>query len=458
MQTQPIAPPTKDPTARPPGPKGLPMVGNALQMSSSSDVLGRYLDLWRTYGDIVYLKLGPLNGYVLYNPDYVHHVLVKNQKNYIKGIGYDSFRLLVGQGLVTSDGELWRQQRRLMQPPFTPTAVTQFADMMATVTQQMLDRWQPYATSGETMVMDAEMLRLTMSVIGQAMFSIDLGEELVEVGAAFQEAFGFIPTRANSVVPLALPLPAHRRFQRNLEVINAFVAERIADGRRNPDQNNLLSILLRARDEDTGQQMDEAQLRDEIVTLFFAGFETTARSLTWAWSLIARHPDVMARLQVEADQVLGGRLPTIPDLYELHYTRQVVDETLRLYPPTALLARQNSAGDEIGGYFIPAGSMIILVPYMVHRYPGIWTDPETFDPERFTPAAVDARPKSAYIPFASGPRVCLGNNFAMLEMVYALAMAAARYTVTAADNAPIPHEFGGTIRPARPLVVKVASR
>jgi cytochrome P450 len=435
----------------------LPIIGNVLDMGGRN-ILERYLLLHEQYGDVVGVKLGPMNGFILFNPEDVHHVLVKNQKNYIKGIGYDSFRLLVGNGLVTSDGELWRQQRRLMQPPFTPASIGQFADMMVRVTREMLDRWQPLAESSTPFEMDAEMRTLTMSIIGRAMFSIDLSAEMTEVGDALEEAFGFIPTRANTVVPLALPLPSHRRFKENLRIINNFVDERIADGRRHPDQNNLLGLLLRARDEETGAAMDGQQLRDEVITLFFAGFETTARSLTWGWYLLTRNQEVQEKICAEVDRVLGTRLPTVDDLFALNYTRQVVDETLRLYPPTALLARQNSADDLIGGYTIPAGSLIVLVPYFVHRYPTVWPDPERFDPERFAEGADDARPRSAYIPFAAGPRVCLGNNFALLEMVYALAMTAQRYMVCATSDEKIGHEFAGTIRPVKPLTVTLSQR
>jgi cytochrome P450 len=440
-----------------PGPRGLPIIGNVLEMGGNN-TLERYMLMRQKYGDLVGVKLGPMHGFIVFNPEDVYYVLVKNQKNYIKGIGYDSFRLLVGNGLVTSDGALWRQQRRLMQPPFTPASIGQYADMMVDVTKTLLDGWQALADRGGTFEMDAAMRQLTMSIIGRAMFSIDLSAEMTEVGDALEEAFGFIPTRTNSVVPLALPLPAHRRFKDNLRIINAFVDERIAEGRHNPDQNNLLGLLLRARDEETGAMMDAQQLRDEVITLFFAGFETTARSLTWGWYMLTRHLDAQQKIQAEVDAVLGARLPAIDDLFALNYTRQVVDETLRLYPPTALLARQNSEADTIGGYTIPAGSLIILVPYFVHRHPSVWEDAERFDPDRFAAGANEARARSAYIPFAAGPRVCLGNNFALLEMVYAMAMTAQRYTITAATGEEIAHEFAGTIRPVKPLIVKIENR
>jgi cytochrome P450 len=195
-----------------------------------------------------------------------------------------------------------------------------------------------------------------------------------------------------------------------------------------------------------------------VVTLFFAGFETTARSLTWAWYLLGRHPEALAELEQEADRVLAGRPVTDADLPGLRYTRMVVDETLRLYPPTALLARQPVEEDEIGGYRIPPGALIVLVPHLVHRDPAVWEDAERFDPERFVPDAVAKRPKAAYIPFASGPRVCLGNSFALQEMVIALAMAAARFHLQPADGAPIDYVFRGTTRPTRPLVMAVARR
>lgn len=436
----------------PPGPRGLPLIGNALQMGGR-DVLRSQQALHQTYGDIVYMKLGPLHGYVLFNPDDVHHVLVKNQKNYIKGLGYDGLRLMLGQGLVTSDGETWLQDRRLMGPFFTPTAITRYTDMMVEVIRAMLDRWQTAAVQEQPLQIDEEMMRLTMSVIGRAMFSIDLGEEMEEVGRALREAFAFIPSRASAggLLPITFPLPSHRRFQRNMQVIDAFIQARIAEGRKQGG-DNLLSVLLKAQDSETGYRLSERQLRDEVATLFFAGFETTARSLTWGWYLLGQNPQAASRLSDEARRELGADQAV--DVSKMRYSRRVVDETLRLYPPTAMLARQNIAEDVIGGYTIPAGSMIVLVPYVVHRYPGIWEDPEAFDPERFGEQAA-ARPKPAYIPFASGPRVCIGNSFALLEMVLTFSMAAARFHLTPTDSKEIGAQFAGTIRPDRALWMKV---
>ncbi len=437
----------------PPGPRGLPVIGNALQMGGQD--VRKLLALREAYGDIVHMKIGKLNAYVLFSPDHVHHVLVKNQKNYAKGMGYDGLRLMLGQGLVTSDGETWLQDRRLMGPFFTPAAVARYTAMMVEVIRAMLDRWQAVANTGQPMDLDEEMMQLTMSIIGRAMFSVDLGEEMEEVGQALREAFAFIPSRtmAGGLLPLSLPLPSHRRFQHNMQVIDDFIASRIAQGRKQGGED-ILSILLKAQDSETGYQLSDQQLRDEVATLFFAGFETTARSLTWGWYLLSKHPDVVEKLAEEARQELKDGEPV--DVSKLKYSRKVVDETLRIYPPTAMLARQNVEEDEIGGYTIPAGSMIVLVPYFVHRYPGIWNDPEVFDPERFDGGG--SHPKPAYIPFASGPRVCLGNSFALLEMVLTFSMASARYRLTRTETDEINEEFAGTLRPNRTLWMRVEKR
>src|SRR5258706_2828229 len=446
------------PDRTPPGPTGsflktLSRMGDMRRLES-------LLESRQQYGDIVFTQLGPLRNYLLLSPEYVYHVLVTNQKNYVKGIGYNGFRLLVGQGLVTSEGDLWKRQRRMMSPHFTPVAVLDFSDMMAETTEHMLARWDKAAQQGQPLKMDFEMMRLTMSIIGRAMFSLDLGEEPTEAGHAMDEAFAFIPKRSvNPFVPMSVPLPSHLRFNRSLKIIDKFIYDQIEEGRRNPDRENFLSTMLKIQDSESGQGMSDQQLRDEVITLFFAGFETTARTLTWGWYLLNRHPEVMAKLAEEADRVLpNGRPVSSADLERLTYTRMVVDETLRLYPPTSLLARQNIEADVIGGYPIPPMSLISLSPYVVHRYPDYWPDPGRFDPERFTPEAAAARPKFAYIPFAAGPRVCIGNSFSLMEMVYAFAMVARRFNLKQVTDEIIPAEFAGTTHPTKPLYMQVSRR
>jgi cytochrome P450 len=442
-------------------------LGNLLDMQG--DPLQNYIDLWQTYQDVVRFKLGPKECFLIVRPEDVHHVLVRNQRNYIKGMGYDGFRLLVGNGLVTSEGETWRRQRRLMQPSFTPRSIGQFYQMMVEITESLVARWQILAEDKTTIRVDNEMSRLTMSVIGQAMFGIDLGSEslsgrLERVRTAFQEAFFYIPERSLGLsLPLALPLPSHLRFKRNLAILDEFISERIAEGRRalaagDAQSQTLLSLMLQARDEESGETMSSAQLRDEVITLFFAGFETTARSLTWGWYQLTRNPHVQKKLEAEVDRVLGKRPPTVEDLHELTYTRMIVDEVLRIYTPTALLARQNVDEDEIGGYTIPAESLVVMMPYYTHRDPTIWPDPEVFDPERFRPEAIAERPNHAYIPFANGPRICLGNNFALMEMVLAYSMLTTRFRLEPLSDQPIGVEYRGTTQPDRPLDAKIRLR
>ncbi len=305
------------------------------------------------------------------------------------------------------------------------------------------------------------MAHLTMSIISKAIFGVDLGQAAREVSDAFHAAFAFVTARTMSALalPMTWPLPAHRRFQRDLALIDTFVHNQIAaEPQRVPAKIACSRCLLQARDDETGAPMSEKQVRDEVVTLFLAGFETTARSLTWGWYLLSRHPQVMAQLAAEVETVLGGRAPTVADLHNLTYTRRVVDEVLRLYPPTALLGRQTVADDIIGGYPIPAGAIVMLVPFLTHRHPAVWIDPERFDPERFRPDAMSDRPKSAYIPFITGPRVCLGNNFALMEMVLAFAMTATRFDITRTTEAELGYGFRGSTCPTSPLWLRIAEK
>jgi cytochrome P450 len=444
----------------PPGPEGLPLVGSIFRINPKRNILFNFIDLWRDFGDLCHVKLGPLHLYLVVKPEHVHHVLVRNPDNYIKGNGYNGFRLLVGQGLVTSDGDLWRQQRRIMQPSFTPRATAQFVDVMVNAIDRTVDRWQDVALTGQPLHIDDEMARLTMSVISQTIFGVDLGAESGVVSQAFHEAFAFVTARTMSAfaLPLAWPLPSHRRFRRNRQIIDDFVQSQIAKGRQRDAQDNLLAILLQATDEATGQRMSDEQVRDEVVTLFLAGFETTARSLTWGWYLLDQHPEIVQRLEAEVDGALGKRSPTLADLPALPYTRMVVDEILRLYPPAGMLARQVVAEDVIDGYRIPGNSIVMLIPFMTHRYPGVWENPEAFIPERFAPEAAGQRPKSAYIPFSGGARICLGNHFALAEMVFSYAMLIARYRLHRTSQEPIGYGFHGSICPTSPLLMTAQLR
>lgn len=443
----------------PPGPSGLPLVGSAPQFLIS-DTIDFYTEQQGRYGDIVHLKFGSRPVVLLSSPEFAHHVLVKNQKNYVKGIGLDGIRMLVGQGLLASEGALWQKQRRLLQPSFTPAAMNRFIDGMTGVIKCVLDGWAKKAAAGQSLVLDDETTLFAIRVMGLAMFGLDLSDNLLDVANAFQTAFQYAAERSVEVVrtPLAIPTARNRRFQADMECIEKFVAERIAEAKVNPREDNLLSLMVHSRDADTGQGMSEQQLRDEVVTLLFAGFETTARSLTWSWSLLHRHPDVVKKMTEEADTVLTNGIPTWNDLHRLRYTRMVADEVLRLYPAAPVTARQSVDADTIGGYHIPAGTIMIVFIYQVHRHAASWPEPQRFDPERFAPGAAESRPKSAYMPFGSGPRICLGNNFALLEMVTGLSMMCRRFEVEVTTSGDVGHSYFGTLRPNRPLEIRLRER
>lgn len=441
----------------PPGPAGLPLLGNIPRFGGDQNILFHFIDAWEEFGECCHLRLGPFHVYVVAEPENVHHVLVRNSANYIKGSGYTGFRLLVGNGLVTSDGDLWRSQRKLMQPSFTPAAIEGFAHMMVRTIDVMLDRWLEVAQTGAVLHMDDEMARLTMSIISQTIFGIDLGRGDSAVSRAFQDAFAFVTARTMSALPLPMswPLPAHRRFRRSRALIDDFVRRQIASGQT--DEETVLAILLRARDEETGKPMRREQLRDEVVTLFLAGFETTARTLTWGWYLLDQYSHEADKLAAEASAVYAGRAPSLDDARQLHFTRSVVDEVLRLYPPTALLGRQIVADDVIGGYRVRGNGIVMLAPLLTHRLPSVWADPETFEPKRFAPGAARP-PRGAYVPFISGPRICLGNHFALLEMTLLFSMAAARFRLVRTERAPIGYGFHGSTCPTAPLMMRPVVR
>ncbi len=452
--------PAHMPPVAAPGPPGSPVLGNLLA-SRRMDRLQYFAQAWQQYGDVMRLQMGPLPFHLLIRPEHVHHVLVKHVDNYPKGQGYNKLRLFLGQGLFTSEGPLWKRQRRLMQPPFTPRGVQQFATDMLRAINKTAERWQQVAESGQIIDVNEEMMRLAMNIIGRTMFGFDVGAEAKEAAKAFTLMLRFVGERSMSIIdiPLAIPTPQNRRVLKARETVNHFMDEIIAQRRQQAgERQDLLSILLNARDEETGASMDADQLRHEVLTIFFAGHETTAQALTWAWYLLSIHPLVTRKLHAELDNVLGGRLPTVADLPNLPYTCMVIEETLRLYPPVWGYVRDAKDEDVLDGYVIPAGSMVLVCPYLTHRHPEFWANPEAFDPERFTPERVAARPKYAYFPFGGGQRVCLGEKFAMLEAQLVLATLAQRFYPTLQPAfRPVP-EAVASLRPRDGMPMRIQLR
>jgi cytochrome P450 len=420
-----------------------------------------YLDNWHIYGDIIRFRIGPLVGHIVAHPDYVQQVLVQNQQNYGKGLGYEKTKILLGHGLLTNEGTAWQRQRRLMQPPFTARAVSQFAESMTGATSAMLARWRAIAGHQQVLDINDEMLGLTLGMIATTMLSLDIEAVGVDMRRAYAEACAFLNQRLAAIVdlPLAIPTPANRRFNRAIRSLDRIISTMIDERRQRPrGQTDLLDRLLAARDESSSDGMSPRQIRDEVITIFFAGHETSAQTLTWLWYLLAQHPEAEQKLHAELARVLGGRTPTVADLPQLAYTHMVVAETMRLYPAVWTFPRQAVADDMIAGYHIPAGSLMFPAAYLTHRHPAFWDNPEHFDPERFTPARSVGRRDYTYYPFGGGKRTCIGSHFAMQQIQLIVATIAQEYRLRLVPGQLVEPRSAITLHPAQGLRMHVEAR
>ena len=403
----------------PPGPKGSLLTGNLSEYVP--DQLGFLTRSAKQYGDVVRLRFLNVPLYLLNHPDHVEYVLVKNNRNFIKDRAERSGLRFLGQGLLTSEGDYWRRQRRLAQPAFHRKRISAYGEAMVESAERMLDRsWR----DGETREIQEDMSRLTLEIVSNTLFGTAMNEELEEeVG----EALGVVMERFTGgvlfKVPERIPTPANLRFRRAVrrleEIIYGIIHER--RGAPGEDSGDLLSMLLAVRDEDSGEGMSDKQLRDEVLTIFLAGHETTALNLSWTWHLLAGRPDVEEALHRELREALGGRAPTMEDLPDLSYTDAVVRESMRLYPPVWGFGREALQDCEIGGFRVPKGTQVVVSQWVMHRDERYYEDPEVFRPERWLDGSTDGLPKYAYFPFGGGPRLCIGQSFAEMEAVLLLA-------------------------------------
>ena len=436
-----------------PGPRGIPLLGSYLELQRKGQI-PFYLDAWREFGDLVRFRIGPVVMHIVVHPDHVRQVLAQNRENYEKGPGYDKTRILLGQGLLTSEGELWLRQRRLMQPSFTSKAVSGFGRDMTDATLVMLEPWERAAAHGEVVEVHQEMLRLAITIIGKAMLSLDLHDEGHEMTEAYRQASQVINDRLAAVIdlPLVIPTPANRRFNRARRTLYDFIDRLIAERDRAAESpDDLLTRLLAARDQEDGAGMSTRQLRDELITLLFAGHETSAQTLTWALYALSQHSEVEQRLHAELDTVLGDRVATIEDLPLLTYNRMVIEEVLRLYPPVWTFPRAAVNDDELGGYHIPSGSLIFPCCYLTHRHPEFWQEPEVFDPDRFASTRPRDHRGYTYYPFGGGPRQCIGIHFAMQEAQLLLATIVQRFRLRLAPGHVVTPRSAITMHPAHGL-------
>lgn len=389
-------------------------------------------EAWRKYGDLHYFQVRDIFVPIISNPAYAQEVFVTQRDTFLK-MGHapqgDVLALVLGQGLITNhDTESWLSQRRMIQPMFHKKRLAAMSDTMVSATSRMLERWEAYSDS-ELIDINTEMMKVTMDIISQTMFSSDVLEQANVVGHSIGEATHFAFSQRGLIkIPMNWPVPKNIRFRKAMAALDEIVYDFI-DKRRGHESefDDLLSMLMEARDEDTGEGMTRLQLRDEVASFFAAGHETTSNALTWTLYLLSQNPDAMQKLQAEVDEVLNGRLPTFADLPNLKYSKMVLEEGMRLFPPVPIIPRYTYDETEIDGYKIPASSVVLTSVWNIHRHPDIWDDPLAFKPERFAPENSKERHRMAFMPFGAGQRMCIGNNFAMYEGQMLLAMMVQTY-------------------------------
>lgn len=441
-----------------PGPRGVPFLGVAGE--ALRDPMRFFVSRWQQYGDVMGAPVGPYDYIAVTDPDAIHHMLVENPKNYEKSPNYRGLRVVLGNGLVTSEGEFWQRQRRLAQPAFHRERLASFRDSMVADTRDMLARWRSEDASlkeagalPRPLDMHREMTRLTFRIVGHTLFSVDLDAESEALGPVISAALEGANEMSTAVLPLPywVPTPTHVRLRRAVarldELVLRIIGERRAIAGTSQEPNDLLAMLMGARDEQTREQMTDRQLRDEVLTLVLAGHETTANLLSWTWYLLSRHPDFARRLQTEVRTVLGERPPSMEDLAQLKLTRAIIEESMRLFPPVWAFERRALADDVLGGYHVPKGALVGVCTYALHRHPDHWDNPEGFDPERFFPERAKGRHRFAYMPFGGGPRICIGNGFAMMEAQIIVAMMAQSYRLDLAAGHEVVPEATVTLRP-----------
>jgi cytochrome P450 len=380
-------------------------------------------------GDVVRLAL-PGETYFLSHPRHVKHVLQDNHQNYCKGWVFNRIKPYWGESLLTADGDTWRQQRRRVQPSFKRDHTAAFAPIVTARTAEMLARWEPIAASGQPLSLYSEMTELALVIIGDVLFGVDLWSDAAEMASSAQSALAVLKKRVAALAPLPLWVPTgdNRRFNGAMRMLNDRISAIVERKRASADDGrSFLTMLMSARDAETGAAMTDRQLHEEILGMLQQGHDTVGEALAWTWYLLSLHPEVERRLHDEIAEAVGDRVPVLADLARLPYAHRILQESLRVYPPVWVIPRDAINDDEIGGHRIPAGSTILLSPYITHRHAGFWENPEAFDPDRFLPERSADRPRHAYFPFGGGPRLCMGVDMAMMEMTLIMAMVVQRY-------------------------------
>jgi cytochrome P450 len=437
-------------------PKGNPILGHWPDMAR--DTLGYLTRLAREFGDFVPLRFVVFPTVFVNHPSMVEEVLVTRHRSFGKSRSNRQLRALLGTGLLTSEGEFWLRQRRLAQPAFHRERIEAYGTTMTDYAERMVATWR----TGEEREVHEDMMRLTMEIVGKTLFDADLGADADEVGIALSEALVAFDSRIRSLwalLPERFPTPGVLRLRRAVRQLDRIVHDIIGNRRRSDeDRGDLLSMLLHARVEEDGGGMTDQQLRDEVLTLFLAGHETTALVLSWAWYLLSTHPGAEARLHAELRAVRGGRTPTVADVPRLRFTNMVVTETMRLFPPAWAMGRRAVEDTVVGGRRIPKGTTIMMSQWTMHRDARYFDEPDSFRPERWESGLESRLPRFAYFPFGGGPRKCIGSNFAMLEAILVLATIAQRFRFDLLPGQVIVPEPLITLRPKHGIRMRLQER
>ncbi len=440
---------------RPPGPPARGLFGNLGEFSA--DRLGSLTRWAREYGDLVAARFGPRWILFANHPDLVEEVLVHQNRKFIKHYRLRQAKQTLGDGLLTSEGDFWRGQRKLVQPAFHRERIEAYGRLMVDYTERLMESW----ADGQVRDIQVDMMRLTLEIVAKTLFDAEMGGETAEVSAAMETLMhSFVASTASPVIiPRWIPTPMKVRVARTVRRLEQILYGIIAERRRSgEDRGDLLSMLLRVEDEESGRRMSDRQLRDECMTLFLAGHETTANTLAWAWFLLSGHHEVEARLHDELASVLDGRPPTLAELPRLTYTENIVNETLRLYPPGWMLGREAIEPLELGGYRIAKGTTVFMTACVIHRDSRWFDDPAAFRPERWADGLIQRIPRYAYFPFGGGPRICVGNSFALMEATLVLATIAQKYRLSLAPDAVVTPLPSMTLRPARGVKMNMTRR
>jgi len=417
-------------------------------IGSTDDSLDRMIELFARHGDTyrVYVPARKSYTYVIHHPDDVKRVLVSNHRNYTKGVGLDRVKILLGKGLMTSEGEFWKRQRYMMQPMFHRRVITGFASLIDTANDRFIARWEAQAARGEVVNLTDEMSELTLEIVLGSIFGTDMERLARQPGG-------------NPFEVVTKESGRNLQFAFKFRSLSKVIAELVRRRRENREEHfDYVGMLMNARDKETGDAMQERELIDEVMTLVVAGHETTASALNWTWYLLSQHPDVEARLHAEIASVPAVSAPSLAQMEALAFTQQVINEALRLYPPGWLLSRRTLEPDVLSGFEIAAGTNVLLPLYLLHRHPRYWKDPDVFWPERFAPEHEAQRPRFAYMPFAAGPRHCIGETFALYEMLMHLYKVARHYRLVHVPDMPLELEAQINLRTKYPLHMRLERR